>query len=222
MVIFFIILIILFFVSLLFLMLCLSNLEIEVNKLLLDADNKKHQKLEHYLFYIKLKLLDKITWFRVKVDKKKMKKIENSKIFKFKVFNKINEYEHIRDLILKNKREIFNKSSIKELDVKIKKLDLQIKLCTSDNIFTSFSVAILSSIISIMLAKSITKYEKSKYKYIIIPKYEDKPSVKINLNCIISLKIVHIMNVIYMLIKKRSVEYDERTSNRRSYVCSND
>ena len=91
-----------------------------------------------------------------------------------------------------------------------------------DNIITSFAVATISSIISIILARNIKKYEKDKYIYSIIPIYEDKPMLKIKLNCIIDIKIVHIMNVIYMMLKKRSGKYDERTSNRRAYVCSND
>jgi len=225
MILFFIILTILFFISLLFLIICLSNLEIQIQDLCLDSNNKKHHKLENYLFYIRLKLLDKIIWFKIKIDKNKMKKIENSKFFKFKIFNKINEYEHIRDIILKNRKEIFKKDNIeyiKGIESKIKQLNLNMELCTSDSIFTSFSVAIFASILSLLLAKNVEKFESNKYRYIITPKYEQKPSIKIKLNCIISIKIVHIMNVIYMLIKKRSVEYDERTSNRRPYVCSND
>ena len=224
MILFFIILAILFFISLFFLLLCLSNLEIQIDKLNLDTNNKKHNKLESYLFYIRLKLLDKITWFKIKIDKEKMKTIENSKIFKSKIFNKVNEYEHIKDILVKNKGEIFKKSNIKyikELNINFKKLDLYIELCTSNSIFTSFSVVTIASLISISLARSIQKYNKSKYNYTIIPKYEDKLRLKINLNCIIDIKIVHIINVIYMLIKKGRVEYDERTSNRRANVCSN-
>jgi len=225
MIIFFIILTILFFISLLVLMLCLSSLEIEVYNLCFNSENKKNNKLQNYLFCIRLKLLDKITWFKIEIDKKKMKKIENSKIFKSRIFNKINEYEHIRDIVLKNKENIFKSSNIKyikEIKPKIKRLDLNMELCTSDSIFTSFTVATLASIISIILAKNIKKIEKNKYNYIITPKYEEEPNIKIKLSCIISIKIVHIMNVIKILINKRSVEYDERTSNRRTYASLND
>lgn len=220
MIVFFIILAILFFLSLISLILCLSNLEIEISNLWIDSENKKHHKLKSYLFCIRLKLLDKFTWFKIKIDKNKMKAIENSKIF-----NKINKPESIRNIIAKNKKEILKQDNIKyikDINLKIKQLDLNIKLSTSDAIITSFGVAILASIISIFLAKNIEKFETNKYIYTITPIYNQKPSIKIKLNCIISIKIVHIMNVIYMLIKKRSVKYDERTSNRRTYVCSND
>jgi len=222
---FFIILTILFFISLTSLMLCLSNLEVEVNNLWIDTENKKHHKIKNYLFCIRLKLFKRITWFKIKIDKNKKETIENLKFFKSKVFNKINEYKHIRDIIIKNKNQIFRKSNIeyiKELNINLKKLSLYMELCTSDSIFTSFGVATLASIISIFIAKNIEKFESEKYRYTIIPKYEEKPRIKIKLNCIISIKIVHIMNVIYMLIKKRSVEYDERTSNRGTYASLND
>lgn len=225
MVVFFTILTILFFLALISLMLCLSSLEIEINDLYINSENKKHHKLQNYLFSIRLKLLDKITWLKIKIDKNKMKKIENSKIFKSKIFNKVNEYEYIRDIILKNKEEIFKKDNIKyikEINPKVNQFKLNMQICTLDGVFTSFGVAILAAIISILLAKNVEKFDKNKYKYVITPIYEQKPKIKIELNCIISIKIVHIMNVIYMLMKKRRVEYDERTSNRGSYVCSDD
>lgn len=224
MIVFFIILAILFFISVLILILCLSSLELEINELFFNSNNKKDKKLEKYLFLIRIKLFKNITWFKVKIDKSKMQAIENSKILKCKIFNNINKYKNIKDIILKNKDEILKKDNInyiKELNIKLKELDLNMKLSTSNNIFTSFSIAILATLISIIVANNVTKYNKQKFNYIIAPKYEDKLSLKVNLNCIINIKIVHIMNVIYMLIKKRSVEYDGK-SNRRTYASFND
>ncbi len=222
MIVFFIVLIILFLISLVFLMLCLSNLEIEINKLYFDSNNKKHKKLKKYLFYIRLKLFDKIPWLKVKIDREKIIKIKNSKLFKSKMLQKLNKVNNIKEIILKNKKEIFNINNLKELNIKLKQLDLDMKISVLDNIITSFSVALIASLISIIMAKTATKYCTNKYRYIITPIYEYKPILKVKLNCIIDLKIVHIMNIIYILVKKRSVEYDERTSNRRAYVCSHD
>lgn len=222
MIVFFIVLTILFLLSVFFLLLCLSNLEIEINKLSFDSNNKKHKKLKGYLFYIRVKLLDKITWFKIKIDNKKINDIKNSKLLKSKMLNRFGK---IQEIALKNKQEILKKDNIKylkELNIKLKKINLYMELCTSSTTLTPLIVATIASIISIIVARSIEKYNRTKYNYIITPKYEDKPSLKIKLNCIIDIKIVHIMNVIYMLIKKRRVEYDERTSDRRTYVCSND
>lgn len=222
MAVFLILLTILFLISLLFLFLLLSNLEIEINKLWFDSSNKKGEKLKDYLFYIRLKILDKITWIKIKIDDKKIKKIKNSKLLKSKTFEKINKMKNVKESILKNKKEILNIRNLKDLDIKIEQLNLDMKISVSDYIITSFSTAFIASVISIILAKKIKKYEENRYRYLISPIYEYKPTLKIKLNCIIDIKIVHIMNVIYMLVKKRSVEYDKRTSNRRTYVCSND
>ncbi len=222
MIVFYIVLTILFLIISFFLLLLLSNIEIEINKLWFDSSNKKGEKLKDYLFYIRLKLLDKITWFKIKIDNKKITKIKNSKLLKCKAFEKINRIKEIKENALKNKKDILNIRNLKDLDIKIEQLNLDMKISVSDNVITSFTVVAISTIISIILARNISKYEKDKYMYLITPIYEYKPTLKIKLNCIIDVKIVHIMNVIYMLVKKRSVEYDERTSNRRAYVCSND
>jgi len=221
---FYIILAMLFFISLIFFIIFISTIEIEVKDLWFNSDNKKQSKLINYLFFIRIKLLNKVTWFKIKIDKKKLKRIESSKIFKSKLFSKVSKYNNIEEFIEKNKEEIFrfnNIKHIKDINIEFKKLNLYMQICTKDSICTSFLVAIIASALSIILARKIKRYDKSKYNYVITPIYEDKASFKIKLNCIIGIKIVHIMNVIYMLTKKRSVEYDERTSDRRTYVCSN-
>lgn len=221
---FYIILLILFFISLLFFIICISTLEIEIKDLWFNSDNKKRSELINYLFYIRIKLLDKITLFKIKIDKEKVKRIENSKIFKSKFFSNFSKYTTIEEFVEKNKDKIFrynNIKYIKDINIEFKKINLYMQICTTDSIFTSFLVAIIASVLSIILARNIKRYDKNKYDYVIRPGYEDRASFKIKLNCIIGIKIVHIMNVIYMLTKKRSVEYDERTSNRRTYVCSN-
>lgn len=222
MIVFYIVLTILFLITSFFLLLLLSNIEIEIDKLWFDSSNKKGERLEDYLFYIRLKFLDKITWLKIKIDSKKITKIKKSKLLKSKTLEKISKMKNVKESILKNKKEIINIRNLKDLDIKIEQLNLDMKISVSDYIITSFTTAIIASIISIILAKNINKYEKRKYKYAITPIYEYKPTLKIKLNCIIDIKIVHIMNVIYMLVKKRSVEYDERTSNRRTYASLND
>ena len=206
-------------------MICLSNLEIEIKEFKLDTTNIKYKKLENYLVYIKLKLLDKFTWIKIKIDHKKIEKLKQSKIGKLNLFKKIDNFYSMENTILENKKEIFKKKNleyIRDLQVTIKKLDLYLKISTGFPNLTIYTVAIVSTIISIMLAKTIKGYSKDKYKYIVFPIYGLKPAIKISLNCIINVKMVHIINIIYMLIKKRSVRNDERTSDRRTYVCSND
>ena len=57
-----------------FLLLYLSTLEIEIQKFKFNSKNKTNKKVEDYLFYIRLKLLNKFTWIKIKIDNKKINK----------------------------------------------------------------------------------------------------------------------------------------------------
>ena len=61
--------------------------------------------------------------------------------------------------------------------------------------------------------------KSKKKKFTVLPLYNIGNVIKINLNCIIDVKIVHIIYVIYILFKKgRNV--NERASDRRAYDYS--
>ena len=63
--------------------------------------------------------------------------------------------------------------------------------------------------------------KKEHYNYTIEPIYQNKNIYKIQFNCIIQVKMVHIINVIYIFLKKGRSDLNERTtSNRRSYGYS--
>ena len=205
---------IVFLISLLIFTICLSNLEIEIENFKYNSDNLNKEKKKDYLIYIRLKLLKRLTWFKVTIDDDRISKIRNSNIVKIKILKRI---------LLRNEREIFTIENIKHIEhFEIKKLNLKMKIDLIDTIITSFSVAIISTIISIILANNIRHNDNKKYNYIITPIYKENMQIIINLNCIINVKMVHIINILYMLFKKRSVNYDERTSNRRAYVCSDE
>lgn len=199
------------FLGILFLIICLSNLEIEIKNFYFNSNNIKGKKLENYLIYLKLKIFKKLTWLKLTINDKRVSKIKKSKTIKIKILKRI---------LLKNKIEILNIESIKYTkELEINKFNLKIKIDLIDSIITSLSVAVISTLISILLANTINKYNKEKYNYVVTPLYKDSVKIIIDLNCIINVKMVHIINVLYRLFKKRSVIYDERTSNRRTYVC---
>ncbi len=216
---FFIFLGIIFFISLILFIICLSTLEIEIKNLDFNSNKEIGKRLEEYLIYIKLKFANKITWFKIKINDKKIKKYKLSNI---KLIKKLNNF---KEIINKNKKEILKEENInfiKELNIKTKKLYLELKISMLDVIVTSFTIPLISTILSIILANTIEKYNKQDYIYLISPIYTEKIELRIKLNCIINVKIVHIINIVYMLFKKRSVNYDERTSNRRAYVSSDE
>lgn len=210
---------IIFFISLILFVICLSTLEIEVKNFAFNSNNRSSKKLEEYLIYIRLKFVNKITWLKIKIDYRKIKKY---KLFNNKILKK---FINFKDMVSKKQKEIFRKENIKyikELDIKLKKIHLDMKISVLDAMLTSLIVPLISTLLSIIVANTMEKYNSEDYKYIISPKYSEKMEAIINLNCIINAKLVHIINIVYMLFRKRSVNYDERTSNRRAYVCSNE
>ncbi len=189
----------------------LSTLKIKIKNL--EITNMKETATRifpNYEFKISLYLFGKIKWFSIKIDNRKFK----------------NKYKKmILDTIsLKQLGQDFKKQDLKYIETlkpKISHLNFKVKLGTEDAVLTSFIVFAISTIISILLPYRIKKYDKNKYYYQILPLYVNKNVYEIKLDCIIEVKMVHIINIIYVLSKKRRVDKNgQRTSNRRSYGYS--
>ena len=198
-------------VALLAFIFILSTLKIQIKNL--EITNIKETEMRifpNYEFKISLYLFGKIKWFSIKIDNKKLK----------------NKYKKmILDTIsLKQLGQDFKRQDlkyIKTLKPKISHLNLKAKLGTEDAVLTSFIVFAISTIISILLPYRIKKYDKDKYYYQILPLYINKNAYEIKLDCIIEVKMVHIINIIYVLSNKRRVDKNgQRASNRRSYGYS--
>lgn len=199
-------------ICIIFLVLALSNLEINIEGLQLDTTKKPI--IYDTLIYIKLKLFNHITFLKIKIDNKKINKMKNSKLAKSKALKKA---FYKQKVILKSE----GMKIVKNLDINLEQINLKLVIGLIDTMVTILSIPILSTIISIIIARTTKEYIKEDYKYTIIPDYSTNLVIKIQLNCIINIKLAHIMKVIYMLLKKGSEKNDERTSNRRTYVCSN-
>jgi hypothetical protein len=133
----------------------------------------------------------------------------NSKKIEEIDFNEAKKY-------IKTNKEIF--SLFKK--IKIEYLNLSIKIGVEDAVLTSYIVAVISSVISIILPYFVENNDNEKYKYVIEPIY-NKSTFQMYLNSIVSIKIVHIIYVIYNLTKKGR-DKNESTSNRRSYAYSHE
>ena len=180
----------------------LSNINKTENKIKIEKEKENENKNADKKIKISLYLMNKIKWmsfsFSINKIKKSIRKIKGKKI---------------KSIIKNTNMDIFE-----NLDVKISELDLKIKIGTDNVILTSFVVYAISSIISFILPKFIKKDNQDKQKYKVSPIYENKNLYDINVNCIIEVKIVHIIDIIYILLKERRKESnDKRTSNRRSY-----
>ena len=96
-------------------------------------------------------------------------------------------------------------------------MKLRIDIGTEDTVLTSFMVPILGMLISIFIKNNTTDYKKQ--NFIIQPIYFNKNLLNILFSGIFEFKMIHIINIIYILIRKEGVKKNERTttSNRRTY-----
>ena len=206
------------FILLIFLVLVLviltSKLDIRMINLIIDSQSKKHIN-DRYEIIIRLKIFGNIPILRFTINKNKLKKIQQSR----KMSEKIQKLE--RD-ILTNKNK-FDKQIIKGLkelsqSIYVENLELEVELGTENAFLTSILVAFFSSILAISFSRIHLKENNIVYK--IEPVYRNENSIKIEISGIFQIKLIHIINIIYVLNKKGGRKNHERTSNRRSYDYS--
>jgi len=205
-----------------------SSFKLSIDNLLINTKNK----ILDYDFRFGLYFMKKIKIIGIRINKKRVERIkkilqnlDNSKILK-----KINNI-YIRKLSLdfqeKMQKEIKNNNInvLKILNVIIKNFRLEtlefrmnLNIGLEEAYVTSILIGILSTVIPIILNFTITNIkERNKYCYKIIPIYEKSNIFELHLNCIINLKLVHIINIIYKISKEGRSDKYVRASNRRSY-----
>ncbi len=206
------------FILLIFLCLALvvltSKLDIRMINLIIDSQSIKHLN-DRYEIIIRLKIFGNIPILKFTINKNKLRKIQQS----WKMNEKVKRLE--KD-ILQNKDK-FDMQMIKGLKefskgIYVNNLELEVELGTENAFLTSILVAFFSSILAISFSKIHVKEKNTVYK--IEPVYRNENSIKIEISGIFQIKLIHIINTIYVLNKKGGRKNHERTSNRRSYDYS--
>ena len=191
-----------------------SKLDIRIINLIIDSQSKKHIN-DRYEIIIKLKIFGNIPILRFTMNKNKLRKIQQS----WKMNEKVNQLEKN---ILQNKDKFDMKmiKGVKEFskNIYMENLDLEVELGTENAFLTSMLVAFFSSILAISF--SIMHVKEKNIVYEIKPVYKNENSIKIEISGIFQIKLIHIINTIYVLNKKGGRKNHERTSNRRSYDYS--
>lgn len=225
----FILSIILTIILLVFVLITFSTLKIEIEKFEADNYDKKEKAVKDYLLFVRLYLFNKIRWFGIKIDKERIETLKEGYLLKLldkKLgVEKGEELKRLEQFIIENRRKILSKKFLRkigELNVYVSKINLKFDVGTKNPILTAFIVTFLSSVISILIGKKIKHFRKENYRYLINPVYINKNIFKIKVNCIINVKMVHIMNMIYVFSKRRSDSKYGRTSNRRTYDYSHE
>lgn len=194
-------------------MLIFSSFKLIVTNLEINNSNNKIMPI--YELKIAFYLLGKIKLFSFKINNNKTKKILEKDFIKQKIENiKIKSHE-------KSKKQ--KKFQIKILKQFIKKLELEsinllIYVDTKNVILTSYFVAIISSIIPNILKENIKNFDGKHHIFKITPLYKNQNYIYIKLNCIINIKIVHIMSMYKLGNKYKGGKKYERSPYRRFNV----
>ena len=188
-----------------------STLHIQIKNLSISNMQTKNNTKYAIIFSIYFANKIKYIWFNL-----------NSKRAK-KIYSKV----QLEKIDLKKFKKVFKLSDLKELTklhLKILDLNLDMNIGTKSPLVTSFLVVTISNAISLLLPHLVNNLKDNRYFYNIKPLYHNKELYKINLDCIIEIKMVHIINVIYYIFLKKGRRKNERstTSNRKSYAYSHE
>lgn len=180
-----------FFYFILLITLLLLNLLLFTTIQLQISINKK--QISEYQIQVKLYIYEKINYFKLNITPKKIKRK--------KIQKKINK---LKAKIKKNKSnfDIKKLKELKNLKPELKKLNLRLSLGLEDSAQTAICTGTISSIIAILLGIVSTiqdNLKETQVNWKIIPIYQNKNLLNIDFNCIINIKLIHIIYTIYKL-----------------------
>ncbi len=180
------------------LILALSTLQIQfdnikiVNNKIIEGKIKLVLKFLKIFSYFELDLLEsKFFKNKMKLDNIQ-KNLTKEKMSKYKIETK----------------EFLNVTDVEELYIKI---DLQ----GENIILLSFVTVILSTILSVIMAKNNLSKEFGKYKVNL--NYNLKPMYELNISSVFNIKFIHIISIMCENLRKRRVKENANKSYRRSY-----
>lgn len=179
------------------------------------------------IFFIEVKIEAKD--LEIKIKDKNFKMNENGKItIRFTILNKIdlfkfttninrfklpeskNKYDKIKNHIVKN-NSIKIKDIQKKLKVKYEIINLNIEIGEENAAITAILTGVVSSVVSIIIGKYFSDIKEINWN--VHPIY-NMNILKLSLNGIISVKVLHIINIIFMM--RKDDDKNARTSNRKN------
>lgn len=172
------------------LLILLSTIHIEIKDL--ELTNIKENKNLGYGVILSLYLGKHFKWISIYLNDEKIKKAYTKMQLEKIDFKKIEQDFKWEDL-----------KAIKKIQPKISYLNLNVILGTKSAVTTAFINSAICIIISLLLPHIAIDLRKENYKYYIEPIYINQNLYKIQFNCIIQVKIVHIINVILYINSKK-------------------
>ena len=186
------------------------KIKFEIQNLKISTNEKTHLN-KKYQIKIVIYTLGFIPILKIKLNNKKIKKIIKNQ----KIREKIKQQE---TKIIENKANIDKEliTSLKNIKTEIKEINLKIRIGTENASLTAFTIPVISTFIAMFLSKQIKKYN-DKQVFLVEPVYLDKNLLNIEISSIFQIKMIHIINTICIVNKKRKGDKNERSSNTRPY-----
>lgn len=200
----FIFLTILILASLTMLLLALSNIQIELKQL--HISNIKGKLKLKVILNLSILLFNRVKILKISIDNKKIIKILKSGKVNFSNVN-----------ISKESKKIIKKF-LKSDAVMLEILNINGYFSTFNNVLSGIIFSISNALIPILISKKL----EGKYNNNVSFLNQNQNIINISINCIISIKIVNIINTLYLLKKKGGSDKYGKSSNRRSYAYSNE
>ena len=188
-----------------------SKIRIEIEKFKYSSNtnviNRKHIN-NNYCIILKLCILKNLPIIKIQITEEKLSKFKSNVKLKEKIRKEIGKID-----VKKLEKEIS-----KTIKILIEKFNLKIEVGTENAVVTAMIIPFISTLISFLLRNKVEKYKDQKYN--IKPVFLNKNMLNIEFSGIFQIKMIHIINIIYILNKKEGEDRNERTSNRRSYAYS--
>jgi len=181
----------------------LSNAKLEIKKL--HISNEQEKVRVDFILNIGIYFLNKIRLIKFTIDNYKIQNLlKSGKID----INKFKQNEAINIDVVK---------ALKYHDFTIEYFKLEGYFSTFDTVLSACIYSFIQAIIPIVIARIID----GKYVNTIRFLNTNENKININLNCIISVKMVNIINILHYL-KKKGGNNNGKSSDRRAYAYSNE
>ncbi len=181
--------------------LAFSKIKIQIINFRFNSQSQRHINRDYQVIFC-FNVLKVIPILKINITKTKLEKIKKIDLTPLKENQSLD-------------KQIWQ--AIKKLDIVVKNINLQINIGTENARITSILVPIISTVIAIALRKKMK--DDGKQKFNVYPIYQNQNLVNLYLSGIFEIKISHIINIMYKIIKKqrKGVKKYERTSHRRPY-----
>ncbi len=198
-------------IIILIVILVFSKIRIEVENLKIST-NASTIVNNDYIIKAKFCILGIIPIFKIDITKSKLEKLrmkEKAQELEVKLIENKNQFD----------KEAFRKIVLigKNININLRKFILKMEIGTEDAGATAIIIALVSTIISMYLNGKVENFNMQNFRFNVNPIYINKNLINIQFLGIFEVKMLHIINIIYILIRKMGEDKNnERTSDRRS------